>query len=232
MRFLKTGPLRRVPAIRSHRKKSLGSIGRSTSPRTSRVSGRDDRALHDVDKIVVFMLPFPLLHSLQLNKRQIWGLIATFSLGLITISMSVLRFATIEVIQAWTNVCTLILYAYFTKYPLTDSQMCSQWQRWPSLSWSSLSLQCGAFSAAVAYFPPTRTPARLHTSVPNTVFVHHCQARTMALYALLLESSTTSECKQRTTLAVRWSSITCRERMSSTRHAGLVCSTQSRWTTG
>jgi len=59
--------------------------------------------------ITVFMLPFPLLKELQLNKRQIWGLIATFSLGIITICMSVVRFATIEAIQAWTNVCTWLL---------------------------------------------------------------------------------------------------------------------------
>jgi hypothetical protein len=53
----------------------------------------------------VFMLPFPLLHQLQLNRRQIWGLVATFSLGAVTIAMSIVRFATIEIIYAWTNVC-------------------------------------------------------------------------------------------------------------------------------
>lgn len=80
--------------------------GRLTSPRTSRVSRKNERTVDDADRTVVFALPFPLLHSLQLNKRQIWGLVATFSLGLITIAMSVLRFTTIEVIYAWTNVCT------------------------------------------------------------------------------------------------------------------------------
>ncbi|KAH7380546.1 hypothetical protein DE146DRAFT_637540 [Phaeosphaeria sp. MPI-PUGE-AT-0046c] len=68
---------------------------------------RIDWALNITTDVSIFMLPFPLLHSIQLNKRQIWGLIATFSLGLITISMSVLRFATIEVIYAWTNVYVL-----------------------------------------------------------------------------------------------------------------------------
>jgi hypothetical protein len=53
------------------------------------------------------MIPFPLLRKLQLNRRQIWGLVATFSLGTLTIAMSVVRFATIEVIYAWTNVCML-----------------------------------------------------------------------------------------------------------------------------
>lgn len=52
-------------------------------------------------------MPFPLLHRLQLNRRQLWGLIVTFSLGALTISVSIARFATIEVIHAWTNVFVL-----------------------------------------------------------------------------------------------------------------------------
>lgn len=58
--------------------------------------------------MIVFALPFPLLRSLQLRRRQIWGLVATFSLGAVTIAMSMVRFATIEVIYAWTNVCRLM----------------------------------------------------------------------------------------------------------------------------
>ncbi|KAL7776187.1 hypothetical protein CFE70_006600 [Pyrenophora teres f. teres 0-1] len=54
-----------------------------------------------------FALPFPLLHQLQLRRRQIWGLVLTFSLGIVTIAMSVLRYATVEVIYAWTNVFVL-----------------------------------------------------------------------------------------------------------------------------
>lgn len=46
-----------------------------------------------------------MLFKLQLNKRQLWGLVATFSLGAITIAVSIVRFATIEIIHAWTNVC-------------------------------------------------------------------------------------------------------------------------------
>lgn len=61
---------------------------------------------YDTNASKVCILPFPLLHRLQLNGRQVWGLIVTFSLGAITISVSVVRFATIEVIEAWTNVCT------------------------------------------------------------------------------------------------------------------------------
>lgn len=55
--------------------------------------------------ILVFALPFPLLRSLQLHHRQIWGLVVTFSLGAVTIAMSIVRYATIEIIHAWTNVC-------------------------------------------------------------------------------------------------------------------------------
>lgn len=203
-RLLKTGPLRRVLAIRSHRKKSSGLIGRSISPRTSRVSHRKNGALKEANRIAVFMLPFPLLHSLQLNRRQIWGLVATFSLGLVTISMSVLRFATIEVIYAWTNVCTLRLHGHRTRHPLTDFKMFCQWQKWPSLSWSSPYPQCEASSVAAAYSPQTKTRARLPTA-PNTVFALHYQGRTMALCAPPSESSTTLECGQKTTPEVRWS---------------------------
>lgn len=53
----------------------------------------------------VCILPFPILHKIQLSRRQIWGLVVTFSLGALTIAMSIARFATIEVIHAWTNVC-------------------------------------------------------------------------------------------------------------------------------
>ena len=60
---------------------------------------------HANRRLTVFLLPFPLLRELQLSRNQIWGLVATFSLGVITICMSTVRFATIEVIFAWTNVC-------------------------------------------------------------------------------------------------------------------------------
>ncbi|KAI8266523.1 hypothetical protein K4K58_009607 [Colletotrichum sp. SAR11_239] len=55
----------------------------------------------------VFAIPFPLLHGLQLSRRYIIGLIATFSTGIITIGASVGRFATVESIKAWTNVYVL-----------------------------------------------------------------------------------------------------------------------------
>lgn len=65
----------------------------------------DGIVVFHADTGIVFILPFPLLHQLQLNRRQIWGLVATFSLGAVTITMSIVRFATIEIIYAWTNVC-------------------------------------------------------------------------------------------------------------------------------
>ncbi|KZL71731.1 archaeal flagellin n-terminal-like domain-containing protein [Colletotrichum incanum] len=55
----------------------------------------------------VFAIPFPLLFGLQLSKRYIVGLAATFSTGMITIGASVGRFATVEAISAWTNVYVL-----------------------------------------------------------------------------------------------------------------------------
>ncbi|KAI0610722.1 hypothetical protein TUN205_05005 [Pyrenophora tritici-repentis] len=68
---------------------------------------RIDWALNVSSDLFIFALPFPLLRQLQLRRRQIWGLVLTFSLGIVTIAMSILRFATIEVIYAWTNVFVL-----------------------------------------------------------------------------------------------------------------------------
>lgn len=89
------------------------------------------------DQAAVFGLPFPLLHSLQLQRRQIWGLIVTFCLGAVTIAMSVIRFVTIEVIYAWTNVC-MSSYSGRSRAAkrspaLTHLQLCFQWLSWPLL---------------------------------------------------------------------------------------------------
>ncbi|KAH9881158.1 hypothetical protein J1614_001653 [Plenodomus biglobosus] len=73
----------------------------------SKVVFRVDWAMNVVTDALIYVLPFPMLYQLQLKKRQIWGLVATFSLGAITIAVSVVRFATIEVIHAWTNVFVL-----------------------------------------------------------------------------------------------------------------------------
>lgn len=55
---------------------------------------------------IVFAIPFPMLRGLQVKRGYLIGLIATFGLGLITLAASVSRFATMQVIHAWTNVCT------------------------------------------------------------------------------------------------------------------------------
>ncbi|KAH9874301.1 hypothetical protein IAQ61_004932 [Plenodomus lingam] len=73
----------------------------------SKVVFRVDWAMNVVTDVLICILPFPLLYQLQLNRRQIWGLVATFSLGVITITVNIVRFATIEVIHAWTNVFVL-----------------------------------------------------------------------------------------------------------------------------
>ncbi|KAF9878354.1 archaeal flagellin n-terminal-like domain-containing protein [Colletotrichum karsti] len=68
---------------------------------------RIDWVLNFISDILIFAIPFPLLHGLQLSRRYIVGLIATFSTGIITIGASVGRFATVESIKAWTNVYVL-----------------------------------------------------------------------------------------------------------------------------
>lgn len=55
--------------------------------------------------MIVFALPFPLLFGLQVSKRYMAGLIAIFASGLITVGASIARFATVDTIHAWTNVC-------------------------------------------------------------------------------------------------------------------------------
>jgi hypothetical protein len=90
----------------------------------------------DANGNVVFIIPFPLLRKLQLSERQIWGLFATFSLGTLTIIMSVVRFATIEVIHAWTNVCKLPFYRHAQWSRTVNAvQMFYPWRRWLSRSW-------------------------------------------------------------------------------------------------
>ncbi|KAK2767209.1 archaeal flagellin n-terminal-like domain-containing protein [Colletotrichum kahawae] len=68
---------------------------------------RIDWVLNFISDLLIFAIPFPLLHGLQLSRRYIIGLIATFSTGIITIGASVGRFATVESIKAWTNVYVL-----------------------------------------------------------------------------------------------------------------------------
>lgn len=56
----------------------------------------------------VFSLPFPILWGLRVTRTNMIGLVATFCSGLITVATSVSRYATIESIHAWTNVCKLL----------------------------------------------------------------------------------------------------------------------------
>ncbi|CAH0050900.1 unnamed protein product [Clonostachys solani] len=54
-----------------------------------------------------FSIPFFLLPGLRIDKRYLIGLIVTFSLGGVTVAASVVRFATMQAIHAWTNVYVL-----------------------------------------------------------------------------------------------------------------------------
>ncbi|KAH8178258.1 archaeal flagellin n-terminal-like domain-containing protein [Sarocladium implicatum] len=68
---------------------------------------RIDWAMNIVSDLMIFSIPFPLLKGLQVKKRFMVGLVATFSSGMITVAASVSRFATIQAIHAWTNVYVL-----------------------------------------------------------------------------------------------------------------------------
>lgn len=52
----------------------------------------------------VFVLPFPLLRHLHLNRNQIYGLLITFALGLATIAVNLARFITIQTGNNWNAV--------------------------------------------------------------------------------------------------------------------------------
>ncbi|TVY44736.1 hypothetical protein LSUB1_G002972 [Lachnellula subtilissima] len=54
-----------------------------------------DWSLNFISDVFIFALPFPLFRNLTLARRQLYGLIFTFALGLITIAVNVARFATI-----------------------------------------------------------------------------------------------------------------------------------------
>ncbi|KAK6213324.1 archaeal flagellin N-terminal-like domain-containing protein [Colletotrichum tabaci] len=79
----------------------------SCSTYDSKAVFRIDWGMNIVSDLLIFGIPFPLLLGLQLSKRYIIGLAATFSTGIITIGASVGRFATVEAIKAWTNVYVL-----------------------------------------------------------------------------------------------------------------------------
>lgn len=51
----------------------------------------------------VFALPFPLLRVLRLRRRQRYGLLLTFTLGLVTIAVNLARFITVQIGSDWNN---------------------------------------------------------------------------------------------------------------------------------
>jgi hypothetical protein len=53
---------------------------------------------------LVFALPFPLLRVLTLRRGQLYGLILTFALGLLTIAVNLARFVTIQRGTDWNGV--------------------------------------------------------------------------------------------------------------------------------
>jgi len=54
-------------------------------------------------RYTVFSLPFPLLRVLRLKRRQLYGLILTFTLGLVTIAVNLARFITVQIGSDWNN---------------------------------------------------------------------------------------------------------------------------------
>lgn len=69
---------------------------------------RIDWAMNITSDILIFSIPFPMLRGLQVKKRFMIGLIATFGSGMVTVAASVSRFTIISVIQeGWTNVYVL-----------------------------------------------------------------------------------------------------------------------------
>ncbi|EPE34168.1 hypothetical protein GLAREA_07181 [Glarea lozoyensis ATCC 20868] len=55
-----------------------------------------DWSLNFISDVLIFALPFPLFRNLTLQKRQLYGLIFTFGLGMITVVVNVARYATIR----------------------------------------------------------------------------------------------------------------------------------------
>lgn len=79
----------------------------SCSSFTSMDITRIDWALNMTADLLIFSIPFYLLRGLRISRRYMIGLVATFSLGIITVAASIVRFATMQAIHAWTNVYVL-----------------------------------------------------------------------------------------------------------------------------
>ncbi|KAL1311457.1 hypothetical protein AAFC00_004402 [Neodothiora populina] len=63
-----------------------------------------DWALNFSSDILIFTLPFPLLRHLHLKRKQLYGLIVTFALGVITIMVNLGRFISIDIGSGWNGV--------------------------------------------------------------------------------------------------------------------------------
>ncbi|KAG9603064.1 hypothetical protein KCU77_g5814, partial [Aureobasidium melanogenum] len=63
-----------------------------------------DWAMNCFSDVAIFVLPFPLLRHLHLNRNQIYGLLLTFALGLATIAVNLARFITIQTGNNWNAV--------------------------------------------------------------------------------------------------------------------------------
>ncbi|KAG9563091.1 hypothetical protein KCU71_g8266, partial [Aureobasidium melanogenum] len=63
-----------------------------------------DWAMNCFSDVAIFVLPFPLLRHLHLNRNQIYGLLLTFTLGLATIAVNLARFITIQTGNNWNAV--------------------------------------------------------------------------------------------------------------------------------
>ncbi|TVY13375.1 hypothetical protein LARI1_G008760 [Lachnellula arida] len=63
-----------------------------------------DWALNFISDVFIFILPFPLFQNLTLGRRQFYGLIFTFALGLITIAVNIARFATITLTNDYNSI--------------------------------------------------------------------------------------------------------------------------------
>ncbi|OCK86355.1 hypothetical protein K432DRAFT_438617 [Lepidopterella palustris CBS 459.81] len=74
-----------------------------------------DWTLNITSDVLIFGLPFPLLRSLKLASRaQVYGLVVTFALGLITISVSTVRFVTLKTSNAILSVYIWSMAEYTT----------------------------------------------------------------------------------------------------------------------
>jgi hypothetical protein len=65
--------------------------------------------------ILVFLLPLAITKEIKLSRQEVWELLATLCLGVITILVSISRFVTTHVvIYASTEYCKLLIAQFLT----------------------------------------------------------------------------------------------------------------------